>query len=129
MFDRYPEVTHAKTAADWGNPQNLLLLVGAVFLGGFAVAGGAASGGPVQPLEQTSLAEMASPDRRTDLYAVYGIVGMGGVSLGALAAGLPALYQDLFGLTELFAFKLVFVTFAFLLAVAVRGIHTTCSVR
>jgi|SRR3990172_4706645 len=92
---------------------NFLLLAAVAFLGSLSVAGG---GGvvPAQPLEQASLADTVSPDRRTDLYAVYNIMGIGGASLGALTALLPPLYQSLFGLAELSTYRIMFVTFAVL---------------
>ncbi len=97
---------------------SFLLLAAAAFFGGFSIAGGGAAGGPAQPLEQSSLATTVSDDKRTDLYAVYGIVGTGGASLGALAAGLPPLLQNAFGLTELASFKVIFVAFAAILVLA-----------
>ena len=92
------------------------LLAAVALLGSFGVAGGGAAAGPAQPVEQVSLADMVPPERRTDLYALYGIMGAGGASLGALAAGLPDLYQGTLGLAQVSALKVVFVTFAALLA-------------
>ena len=91
------------------------LLAAVAFLGSFTATGGAA-GGATQPLEQASLADAAVPERRTDLYAVYGVMGTAGASFGALAAGLPAVYEAAFGLGELAALRVVFVTFAGLAA-------------
>ena len=92
-------------------------LLAVSFAGSFAAAGGAA-GGAVQPLEQASLAGTVRDERRTDLYAIYGMVGVGASALGALAAGLPALYQATFGLNELAAYRVVFVSFAALTVVS-----------
>ena len=92
---------------------NFLLLAAIAFLGSFVVAGGG-GGVPVQPLEQASLADAAPVEKRTDLYAVYSIMGTVGASLGALAAGLPVLYQGVFGLGELSSYRVVFLTFAML---------------
>ncbi|MBM2826008.1 MAG: transporter [Dehalococcoidia bacterium] len=92
-----------------------LILV--ALLGNFSAAGGAGAG-PVQPLEQAALADTVPPEKRTDLYAVYGITGVGGASLGALAAGMPLIYQRVLGLSEVGSYKVVFVTFAVLVALA-----------
>lgn len=82
-----------------------------VFLGSVAgeVGGGAS---PTQPIEQASLPDTAPAERRTDLFALYGIVARAGTALGALAAGLPALYQDALGLGTLDAYRLTFLGFA-----------------
>ncbi len=89
-------------------PVPMLLLV---FMGSVAGdTGGGAS--PTQPIEQASLPDMAPADKRTDLFAIYGIVARAGTALGALAAGLPALYQDALGLNTLEAYRLTFIGFA-----------------
>ncbi|MFC1991739.1 MFS transporter [Chloroflexota bacterium] len=85
------------------------------FIGGIASGG---MGGANQPLEQASLTDTATPDKRTDLFAVYRIVAVSGTALGALAAGLPSFSQNVFGLSEILAYKAMFVGFAFFLFVA-----------
>lgn len=86
--------------------QSLQLLAAAAFLGSFSAMTGAS--GAMGPLEQASLPATAVPERRTDLFALYGIVGTAAVSLGALAAGLPAAFQRVFGLDQMTAFQVVF---------------------
>ncbi len=88
------------------------LLMAVALLGGFAVTGGAISGGVLQPLEQASVAGTVSAEKRTDLFAVMGMVSATVTALGALAVGLPALYESAFGLSELSAMKVVFITYA-----------------
>ncbi|MFC1968391.1 MFS transporter [Chloroflexota bacterium] len=97
---------------------NFLLLTVVVFLGGFSMAGGPGRGGAVLPLAQAVLADTVSADKRTNLYTIYAIVGRGCTALGALAASMPALYQDFFGLSELSAVRIAFVTFAILFALS-----------
>ena len=80
------------------------------FVGSIAVRGGM---GPVQPLEQASLSDTAPGEKRTDLFAVYRIIAMCGAALGALAAGLPIIFQNNFPLNEINAFKVMFIGFAF----------------
>jgi len=94
---------------------DFLLLVFFSFIGGI-VGGG--MGGANQPLEQASLTDTAPPEKRTDLFAVYRIVAVSGTALGALAAGLPTLFQNAFGLSEIHAYKAMFVVFAIFLLVA-----------
>jgi len=92
------------------------------FFGG--IAGGAAAGGAVQPLEQASLADTASAERRTDLFAAYRILAVAGGALGALAAGLPVVFQDSFGMSEIGAFRVIFVSFGglFLIGALLYGL-------
>ena len=89
-----------------------LLLI--AFVGSLSTGGGGGGESPAQPLELAILPDTASATRRTDLFAVYGIFARTGTALGALAAGLPALYQEIFGLSTLSSFKLMFVGFAVL---------------
>jgi len=95
---------------------NFLPLLFVAFLGSITGAGGGA-GGPTQPLEQASLPDTAPPEKRTDLFAIYRIVAVGATALGALAAGLPVLYQNTFGMSEMHAYKAMFVGFTFFLLV------------
>ena len=87
-----------------------LMLV--AFLGSLIPGSGGGAGGPIQPLEQASLPDTAPPEKRTDLFAIYGIIATGGTALGALAAGLPAIFQNTFGLNEIYAYKVMFIGFA-----------------
>jgi MFS family permease len=96
--------------------QSLQLLTAAAFLGSFSALPGA--GGAMGPLEQASLPATAAPDRRTELFAFYGIVGTAAVSLGALAAGLPTVFQRAFGLQQVPAFQAVFGGYALLGVIA-----------
>jgi len=69
--------------------------------------------GPIQPLEQATLSDAAPSEKRTDLFAIYRIVAMGGAALGALAAGLPVIFQTTFSMNEINSYKAMFVGFAF----------------
>ena len=82
------------------------------FLGSLSTGGGGGGESPAQPLEVASLPDSAPDDKRTDLFAIYGMVARGGTALGALAAGLPALYQDTFGLSTLLSYQVMFIGFA-----------------
>lgn len=95
---------------------DIVPLMFASFLG--SVGGGVAAGGAVQPLEQASISDAASLEKRTDLFAIYRIVAVGGSALGALAAGLPTLFQSALGMDETSAYRVMFVSFAIVLSVA-----------
>ena len=84
------------------------------FVGSLSTGSGGGGESPAQPLELASLPDTVLAERRTDLFAVYGILARTGTALGALAAGLPTIYQDLFGVSTLSSFKLMFIGFAVL---------------
>ena len=88
----------------------ILLVFG--FLGSLSTGGGGGGESPVQPLEVASLPDTAPDDKRTDLFAIYNIVARTGAALGALAAGLPAIYQGAFNLTTLDSYRFMFILFA-----------------
>jgi MFS family permease len=96
--------------------QSLQLLAAAAFLGSFSALTGAS--GAMGPLEQASLPATAAPERRTDVFALYGIVGTAVVSLGALAAGLPSIFQSAFGIDQVAAFQVVFGVYVLLSLIA-----------
>jgi MFS family permease len=82
------------------------------FLGSLSTGGGGGGESPAQPLEVAILPDTAPPERRTDIFAIYSIVARTGTFLGALAAGLPVLFQDALGLSVLLSFKAMFLGFA-----------------
>ena len=89
----------------------LILLVFA-FLGSLSTGGGGGGESPAQPLEVASLPDMRRTTSGPDLFAIYNIVARAGAVLGALAAGLPALYQGAFNLTTLDSYRFMFILFA-----------------
>ena len=82
------------------------------FLGSLSTGGGGGGESPAQPLEVAILPDTGPPERRTDIFAIYSIVARTGTFLGALAAGLPVLFQDALGLSVLSSFKAMFLGFA-----------------
>lgn len=82
------------------------------FIGSLATGGGGGGESAAQPLEMASLPDTAPGRRRTELFAIYSIVARTGTALGALAAGLPALYQQSFGLSAISSFQVMFLGFA-----------------
>ena len=94
-----------------------IVLAAVMFLGSFNAAGGAPTG-PVQPLEQAALPETVAAERRTRLFGLYSIVSTGTRALGSLAAGLPLVFEHLFGMEQLTAYRVMFGGFAVIGAVA-----------
>ena len=98
---------------------DFVVLTAFAFLGTLTGVGGGGGAQPTQPMEQASLVDTVPDNRRTDLFAVYGIASTGAAAVGALAAGLPDIFQDYLGISETHAFKAMFVAFvAMLLIVA-----------
>ncbi|AOK21143.1 MULTISPECIES: MFS transporter [Burkholderia cepacia complex] len=64
------------------------------------------------PLEQARLAESATGDARTALFARYSLVGAVSAALGALAAGLPPWLASHAGVPLLAAMRAMFVVYA-----------------
>lgn len=95
---------------------NFYILAAAAFLG--SMTGGEGAAGPIQPLEQATLPDTAPPEKRTDLFAVYGIMATAASALGALVAGLPAIYRDAFGLSEVQSYRVMFLAFTALLVMS-----------
>jgi MFS family permease len=95
----------------------LMLAIFAV-LGGVAASGGPQSGGAAQPLEQASLADVAPQGKRTDLFALHRIIGTGAMAFGALSAGLPVLFREGLGISEIDSFKIMFGGYAVLVAMS-----------
>jgi MFS family permease len=89
---------------------SLPILAIAALLGGFSAFAGAAGG--LGPLEQAILPTTAPNERRTDLFAVYGIVGAAAVAFGSLAAGLPSAIQHFTSLDQAESMKIVFAGYA-----------------
>lgn len=84
----------------------------AIFCGNFTA--GAGAGGPLQPLEVASLAEVVPNKNRTQLFAVSAIVSAMATAFGSLAAGLPAIFQRFLDISEVSAYRWVFVAYAIL---------------
>lgn len=90
----------------------LLGLMVIAFIGSVTSGGGGGGESPTQPLVMASLPDTAPHEKRTELFAIYGIVARSGNAIGALAAGLPVFFQDTLGLDTLLSFKVMFVGFA-----------------
>lgn len=92
--------------------ENIWALLVVSFMGALATGGGGGGESAAQPLEMASLPDTAPVEKRTDLFAVYSIVARSGSALGALAAALPALFQDQLGLSTISSYKVMFGAFA-----------------
>lgn len=87
----------------------------------FAFFGNLVSGpeGPMQPIEQSILPDTAPREKRTDLFAVYGMVARFGTALGSLAAGTPALLEHGLGMDAMVSLRVMFLAFAALQLIGV----------
>ena len=85
----------------------ILVVIG--FIGAFTAMAGAS--GATGPLEQASLASTVSPERRTEGFAILGIIGTSGVALGSLAAGIPDLLHGVFDIDEIRSYQILFVAY------------------
>jgi len=95
---------------------SLPLIVLAIFFGSFTA--GAGAGGPLQPLEVSSIAEVAPAEQRTRLLAIMFIVGTTATACGALLVALPPFAEGLFHIDKLTAFRAMFVLYALIQLVA-----------
>jgi MFS family permease len=68
--------------------------------------------GATQTLEQASITDTASSNKRTDLFAVYRIFAVAGTAFGALAAGIPGVLQNVSGISTLDAYRIMFGAFS-----------------
>ncbi len=91
--------------------QSLPALMALAFLTSFA-GGGGGNGGPLVALEQAGLTDSAPPPKRTDLFALFNIVSTAAMAIGSLAAGLPQVLQDSFGMGEMAAFRAIMAAYA-----------------
>ena len=105
--------------------ERFIVLLLAAFLGNLS---GFVGGGGMGPLEQAVLAGAAPPQRRTDLFALFSLIGTLAGALGALASGVPTLLQQAFGLGELASFRPAFVAYT-VLAVLTALLYSRLSSR
>ncbi len=82
----------------------------AVFFGSFTAGSGA--GGPLQPLEVASIAEVAPAELRTRLLALMFVISTIATACGALLIALPPVTERLFGVDEVMAYRAMFVLYA-----------------
>ena len=87
---------------------HLLALMVVAFFGSLTSGGGGGGESPTQPLVMASLPDTAPNEKRTELFAIYGIAARTGTALGTLAAGLPILFQHTFGLSIIESYKVMF---------------------
>jgi MFS family permease len=93
-----------------GSTGFLVLLVTAT-LGVLSPSG--AEVGPFLPIEQASLTEVTPPERRTSIYAWYNLTGSVATAVGALIAGLVVGALRDAGWSEIDAYRVILVSYAF----------------
>jgi MFS family permease len=103
-------IVFAVTPGGAGEIGFVVLLVAAT-LGVLSPSG--AEVGPFLPIEQASLTEVTSAARRTSIYAWYNLTGSVATALGALIAGLVVGALRDAGWSELDAYRVILVSYAF----------------
>jgi MFS family permease len=98
---------------------SFLLLVLAATIGVISPSGNEI--GPFLSVEQASLSQIVSDERRTEVFAWYNLVGSFATALGALAGGLIAEASASFGLTGSAAFRPVLLAYAGIGVVLIAG--------
>ena len=94
-----------------------LLAFVSFFVGSLAISGSGPRG-PVQPLEQAALPDTTTAEHRTDLFALAGMSERAARLVGTIGAAAPAVLVPLLGVSEITAFKLMFVVYAVLMLVS-----------
>ena len=89
---------------------NLFLLIVAATIGVISPTGNEI--GPFLSIEQASLTQVVSDERRTDVFAWYNLVGSFSTAFGALIGGLIAQASEHFGHSGAAAFRPVFLVYA-----------------
>lgn len=89
---------------------NFLVLLAAATIGVISPSGNEI--GPFLSVEQASLAEIVSDERRTDVFAWYNLVGSFSTAFGALAGGLLTEAAEGYGLVGAAAFRPALVAYA-----------------
>lgn len=94
---------------------NFLLLLLFAFLANLSGTSGTGAIGAIQPLEISSIASVSPEEKRTDTYSVYNFVATVGAAIGAFAAGLSIVFQNVFSIGEIDAYKLLLGIYVFIL--------------
>jgi MFS family permease len=106
---------------------NPLLLIIAAIIGVISPSGNEI--GPFLPIEQAMLSQLVSQEKRTGVFAWYGLIGSLATAFGALAGGfLSKLLQD-GGATSLDSYRVILVGYALIggfLALAFCGLSREC---
>ena len=114
------------TGVTFAHSETLLVLAAVAFLGSFSALAG--SGGGMGTIEQAILAIAAPGEKRTDVFALYSMLGMLAASLGALAAGLPTILQREAGASALQSLRVMFVGYAGL-GLVIAAVYSRLSSR
>src|SRR2546423_6423265 len=108
----------AGTGVIFGLVTSYPVLLVAAFIGTLGTT--ASETAPFLPIDQTMMAQVSTPERRTALFARYNLVAALSVAIGALVAGVPGLLTQI-GLPLAFGTRLMFGLYA-VLALIVAGL-------
>src|SRR5437764_3674448 len=113
----------AATGVIFGLVTSYPVLLVAAFFGTLGTS--ASETAPFLPIDQTMMAQVSTPERRTALFARYNLVAALSVAIGALVAGVPGLLTQI-GLPLAFGTRLMFGLYA-VLALIVAGLSLRIS--
>ena len=111
------------TGVAFATSESFAVLAVVAFVGSFSALAG--SGGGMGSIEQAIL---AGAEKRTDVFALYSLIGMLAGSLGALAAGVPTMLQSEAGISALQSLRTMFVAYAGL-GVVMAAVYSRLSPR
>lgn len=106
---------------------NPLLLIIAAIIGVISPSGNEI--GPFLPVEQAMLSQLVSKDRRTAVFAWYGLIGSLATAFGALAGGFLAKLLQSGGMSPLDSYRVVLLGYALIggmLALVFTGLSGEC---
>jgi MFS family permease len=106
---------------------NPLLLIIAAIIGVISPSGNEI--GPFLPIEQAMLSQLVSKEKRTGVFAWYGLIGSLATALGALAGGFLSKLLQVGGATSLDSYRVILVGYALIggiLALVFCGLSREC---
>ena len=98
------------TGVAFATTGTFVVLAAVAFVGSFSALAG--SGGGMGSIEQAIVVVSAPAEKRTDVFALYSMVGMLAASLGALAAGVPTILQRELGASAFQSLRVMFLGYA-----------------
>jgi len=89
---------------------DLIIVFLAIFIGSIGV--NATETGPFASIEQAIMPQTTDDRYRTYAFSVYNLLGYAGASFGSLIGGLPSVFHDYAGLSQIDSHRVLFVLYA-----------------